>query len=297
MKTSALLTAFFAPAAFLSAGAQNFEALHSLQGFRTAVYYSEGSEAKARRMAGQVDRVTAFYQQEFSFLPEFSLLILSPEDWSKYTRFPVYGMPHYTDARILVVASEDNAFWKGFIPPTGMLTAEQAGLIRKAYGKADGSLSMEPFFDLLAIHELGHAYQLQYGLQVQRKWMGELFVNLFLHTYIAENEPQLLDALTVFPHMVLATTQRTGLEFTTLPQLEANYDSIAMHHPANYGWYQCRWHSAAAGIYDAGGKETIKRLWTRLKATQELMPDEKLASFLAAQIHPAVADVLLKWDQ
>lgn len=37
------------------------------------------------------------------------LLVLSEADWSKYTDFPVYGMPHYND-NMLVVASEDNDF-------------------------------------------------------------------------------------------------------------------------------------------------------------------------------------------
>ena len=297
MKTFALISIFFMPAVFHSAWSQDFSALNTLDGFQTRVHYSAGSESKARRMAGRLDRVIAYYQKEFSFLPEFRLLVLSPGDWSKYTRFPVYGMPHYTDERILVVAAEDNAFWKGFVPPAEMLTPEQSGLIKKAYGTGDGNLSMEPFFDLLAIHELGHAYHLQHGLKMQRKWMGELFVNIFLHTYIAEMEPGLLDALTVFPDMVVASTDRAVLNFTTLPQLEANYDSIAMHHPANYGWYQCRWHRPAAGIYDAGGKEIVKKLWTGLKANQELMSDEQFASFLARETDPSVADVMLKWEE
>ena len=33
---------------------------------------------------------------------------------------------------------------------------------------------------------------------------GELFCNILLHTYIAENEPEQLSALTVFPQMVIA---------------------------------------------------------------------------------------------
>ena len=52
---------------------------------------------------------------------------------------------------------------------------------------------------LLALHELGHAFHQQGGLKMHRNWMGELFCNILLHTYIAENEPEQLPALTVLP--------------------------------------------------------------------------------------------------
>jgi len=39
---------------------------------------------------------------------------------------------------------------------------------------------------------------------MQRLWMQELFCNIMLHTYIAENEPQNLPALELFPEMVVS---------------------------------------------------------------------------------------------
>ncbi len=112
-------------------------------------------------------------------------------------------MPHYGDNQTLYVAAEDNAFWRSFIPPVDELPAEQSKLISETYSDNKGGLTMEPFFDLLAIHELGHAFHIQDSLMMQRKWMGELFANILLHTYIAENEPHLLPALIVFPEMVV----------------------------------------------------------------------------------------------
>ncbi|GAO45431.1 hypothetical protein [Flavihumibacter petaseus] len=91
----------------------------------------------------------------------------------------------------LVVATDDNAFWAGFLPAVDKLPPAVAAQIKKAYGRQDGSFTMMPFFDLLALHEYGHSYTAQAGLKMQRHWMAELFVNIMLHTYVAENQPDI----------------------------------------------------------------------------------------------------------
>lgn len=179
--------------------AQTYEGLNQLKGHQSETYYSNGASERAKVMASRYDKVMAFYKKHITFQPQVRLLVLSPQDWSNYTNFPVYGMPHYSDKYTLIVASEDNDFWKSFIPSIEQLPKELAVQITENYSDKSGDLTMQPFFDLLAIHELGHAYHMQGGLTMQRKWMGELFANIFLHTYIAENEPELLSALTVFP--------------------------------------------------------------------------------------------------
>lgn len=276
--------------------AQAYDNLNQLQGYGTRVYFSSGAEAKAKRMAEQIDRVTAFYYKQIHFAPSVSLLILSPQDWNTYTRFPVYGMPHYASNQTLVVASEDNDFWRSFVPSPDKVPKEYAGLLSGAYPGKNGGLTMEPFFDLLAIHELGHAYHVQDSLVMQRKWMGELFSNMFLHSYVAENEPALLPALTIFPKMVVATTDRSVLKYTTLEELESRYNEIGQTYPQNYGWYQCRWHMAAGDIYDKGGLAVFKNLWLTLKSQRVVLDDSSFDALLTTQVHQSVADVKLKWD-
>src|SRR5690606_12628882 len=112
-------------------------------------------------MAERCDKVLAFYKNHLDFEPSVNLLVLSPEDWGKYTTFPVYGMPHYDDSKTLIVASENNDFWKSFIPPVADLPQDLAQQITNTYSDKNGNISMKAFFDLLAIHELGHAYHIQ----------------------------------------------------------------------------------------------------------------------------------------
>ena len=275
--------------------ARSFDDLNHLKGHRVDTYYSDGAKEQAEAMAARCDNVISFYKTLVDFEPGVTLLVLSPKDWGTYTGFPVYGMPHYDDNKTLIVASEDNDFWKSFIPPLDQLPPDLAQEISTTYSD-NGMLTMRGFFDLLAIHELGHAFHIQGGLTMQRLWMGELFSNIFLHTYIAEKEPDLLPALTLFPRMVVTSTDKSALKFTTLDELEANYNMISQQYPNNYGWYQCRWHMAAGNIYDAGGVAVYKNLWFALLTQQEILDDAEFAKLLSDKVDQSVADVQLNWD-
>lgn len=276
------------------ANAQNYEDLQLVEGYSAKVYYSKGFDERAKDITMLTSAAIDYHSALLGFKPSVTVLVLSKDDWNHHTSFPIYGMAHYKDDKTLVVASSDNDFWKSFIPPLEQLPGPIASQIKKVYKTKSDSLSMQPFFDLLALHELGHAFHMQGGLNMQRKWTGELFCNLFVHTYIAEKEPHLLPALELFPQMVV-NSGTSGFEYTTLAQLEENYELIAKEHPRNYGWYQCRWHMAAKNIYDSGGSNVMVKLWNALKEKKSVADDKIFADFLLSKVHSAVAAVMQKW--
>lgn len=271
--------------------------LKELNGFTQTFYYSPGHEARAKDIAVFLEDAGTYFQEELKFTPTIELYILAPQHWKDVAVKPlqdVYGFPHNIDEIRLAIAAEDNDFWRSFLPPVDNLPPPVAAQVRKAYGKPDDSYSMMPFFDLLGLHEMGHSYTAQAGLKMHRKWMGELFVNLMLHTYVAEEQPELLPALETFPDMVVGGGT-TEYEFTSLEDFERLYATLGMG-PKNYGWYQSKLHSAAKDIYNTGGKKVLKELWMALKMHQEEMTDEEFAGMLHKEVHPSVADVYLKWN-
>lgn len=276
--------------------AQSFKNLNRLDSKLANVYFSSGTEVKAKQMSARLNKVIIFYEQHLQFKPSVTLLVLSPQDWSTYTKFPFYGMPHYTNDKTLIVASDDNDYWKSMVPALEKIPEAYIQLVKESYSNPKGGLTMEPFFDLLAIHELGHAYQNQGGLVMQRKWMGELFANILLHTYIVENEPDLLPALTTFPKMVVATTDKSTLKYTTLTDLETYYNVIGPNYPENYGWYQCRWHIAAGEIYEASNIQGLKKLWQTFKTQKKILSDAELGELLEHKVDKSVADVPRNWN-
>ncbi len=274
----------------------SFESLKKLEGFKTKIYFSHGNDQRAVTVAQRLDKVYTYFNEKIAFEPKVTLLILNPQDWGKFTTFPVYGMPHYDETRdLLIIASDNNEFWNSFIPDMNQIDPEMAGKISETYVDENGTLSMQPFFDLLAIHELGHAYHFQAGLNLQRKWLGELFCNIMLHTFIADIEPQQLPALTIFPLMVIKNGTN-GFKYTSLIDLEANYDEIGKNHARNYGWYQCRWHESAGKVYNAARDEGFIRLWNGLKNQKDLLNDPDLVRFMS-DVDPSLAEVYQKWDE
>lgn len=276
--------------------AQTYEDLNPLKGHHIVTYYSEGAYEQAESMASLCESVIAFYRSMIDFEPTVTLLVLSPTDWSTYTHFPVYGMPHYPNKETLVVASDDNDFWKSMLPPLDRLPVGLAQQISDTYVDRSGNLTMRGFFDLLAVHELGHAFHEQGNLTMQRKWIGELFCNMFLHTYIAEKNPELMPALTIFPQMVVTSINKADLKYASLSEFEANYGLIASQFPQNYGWYQCRLHTAAGTIYDEAGIAAFQNLWNALKTNKDPLDDAALAKLLSKMVHESVANVQLNWD-
>lgn len=274
--------------------AQSYEKLSMLSQPEFPAYSSKGHEQQAALIAKRLAQALRYHETLVGFKPGITLLVLTQADWGTYTSFPVYGMAHYSDNKTLIVAIEDNPFWQSFIPPLDQLPKELADQVREAY-TVNGKLTMQPFFDLLAIHELGHAFHLQGGLTMQRMWMGELFCNILLHTYVAEQEPQSLPALTVFPNMVVAAGAKE-YKYTRLQDINERYAEIGQQHPKNYGWFQCRWHAGAGKIYDASGKEICVKLWSALKEQKEKLEDDDLVNFLEQKTSKSLADLIRNWD-
>lgn len=296
MKKSILLCSLLLILLCPTVNAQRFQQLTPFTSETMQVYHSAGQENRAKEIIPRVEKAIEFHQQLVNFKPEVIVLILAKADWSSYTSFPVYGMPHYSDDKTLIVAAEDNAFWQSFLPPLEQLPPGLRTQVEKAYSMPDGRISMQPFFDLLALHELGHAFHFQGGLQMQRKWMGELFCNILLHTYVAENEPGQLPALTVFPNMVIGNGT-SEYKYTSLRDIEERYEEIGMQHAKNYGWFQSRWHKAAGDIYDAAGNNVVPKLWTAFKNQQQKLSDDELIPFLENAVHECLADVMRKWNE
>jgi hypothetical protein len=265
--------------------------LTELTGFPFPVYVSDGTEQRAQSIASRCHNAHEFLRSALEFDPEICVLVLTPDDWSQHATYPVYGMPHYADERTLVVAGQESDFWQSMSPPAAALPPEAAQAVVAAYGQPNSSIDLSPFFDLLAVHELGHLFQFQGKCQFPRLWLAELFCNICLHAYTVAVEPEQLPALETFPRMV-SSLGDAGVRYRSLADFEQLYIDVG---PQNYGWYQCRFHVAAKHIYEGGGVEALQRLWRAFLQSDEQLSDEQLAVRLREGVHPEVEHVLTLW--
>lgn len=257
------------------------------------VYASASVQPKARQIADLCRHAHAYLSGLFDFTPSIRVLVLAPDDWRDLTDQPTYGMAHYTGSQTLVVAGEDNAFWQSMTPPVDELPAPAAAVMRAAYGQPSGELHLPLFFDLLAVHELSHLFHDQADVNFPRLWLMELFCNLCLHTYVAQNAAGKLPALEAFPAVVVAGGM-SHLRYHTLEDFERLYGEVG---PQNYGWYECHLHMAAKDIYDSAGAEALQRLWAAFRLSNATFTDDELGLLLDSEVHPAVAEVWRKWPK
>jgi hypothetical protein len=71
---------------------------------------------------------------------------------------------------------------------------DYARLLAAYPGGADG-LDLQPFFDLVTIHELGHAFEVLGDLRLPDFWLGEVFADLALHAFVATRQQESLNTL------------------------------------------------------------------------------------------------------
>lgn len=299
--TLALQICFTLTVSFFCAFPQvSYNELSRIEGVSETVYASKGHEETGKHLASLVEGANTYMSAILGApAPQTTILILSQEDWGKFTNPGiVYGMPHYggSEASILVVAAEDNPFWRANMPPLDQLPPHLQQMIRNVYTDEAGELSLRPFFDLLVLHELGHGWTGMHKIKRQRFWLEEVFVNVFLHTYIAEKQSHLLPSLEVLP-MINANGNRDHFQYTTLEQFEEGYWIIGREAPVNYGWFQFRFHFAAKQVYDQAGPVALKNLWNFLAEQTDVLDDDTLSDALYKLVHPAMADIWKKWDE
>ena len=277
--------------------AQSYDSLQKLENIDQIVYFSEDVKDRAIKISNIVFQAKDYFEKAFNANPNYILMVLSPSDWKKYAHpNAIYGIPHSLPDGRLVVASENNNFWKRNTPPIDKLPEDLAQQLKITYADKNGEINLMDFFDLLAVHELGHTFQNAAGMNKQRSWLNELVCNVLLHTFIAEKKPKFLSSLTVYPQVTIAAFPHDKLKYTTLEDFEAYYNDIAQNHPDNYGWYQCRFHSVARQIYDLGGVDAMKNLWSVLLNQKETLDDEKL-TIVVKKSHPALENAIVTWGK
>jgi hypothetical protein len=172
------------------------------------------------------------------------------------------------------------------------------------YPDGGGGVDLQPFFDLITIHELGHAFEVLGDLGLPTFWLSEIFVNLALHAFVATRLPESLKTLEVLPSVgagsrKLAARMRAE-GYSTLEELQAHYtDSDDPMSPLNYIWLQYRWQRLAAKMFEVDGEAGLVRFWDCFHSTDRVdaavATAASLAPLLTAQVSPTLGRAIRDW--
>jgi hypothetical protein len=282
--------------------------LASLNGYPFEVRYSDGARERALASAEIAAHAYDYFRDLFSGVePSMALIVANESDWSG--RGP-YGLPFFRDAPdelrpgIVLMPAGISDFWVGIAEDIRAASPRGYTKLLATYGDGAGGVDLQPFFDLITIHELGHAFEVLGDLRLPTFWLSEIFVNLALHAFIATQRPESLPTLEVLSTVGAASrnlaTRWRAHGYSTLEELQAHYtggdDSMD---PLNYVWYQCRWQRLAARMFDVDGEVGLKRFWECFHAIDRVSggatTPAALAPVLTKEVSPTLGRTIREW--
>jgi hypothetical protein len=275
--------------------------LAQLDGYPFEVRYSSGALERAQAAAEIAADAYVYFQRLLGGVgPDLALIIADRADW--HSRQP-YGLPFFNDDAgqirpgILVMPAGSGEFWIGMADDLRPASPRAYGRILAAYPDGNGGVDLHPFFDLITLHELGHAFEFAGELNLPTFWLGEIFANLALHVFVATRRPDRLETLEVLPQVGAASrslaARMRSEGYSTLEDLERHYTGgDTPMDPLNYVWYPYRWQRIAAAMFRADGEDSLVRFWSYFRRPERVAADDVTAATLAPVLRAEVSDTL-----
>jgi hypothetical protein len=129
--------------------------LISLSGYPFEVHASASTREQARRLTDRCGRAYSYQGDMLAFRPRCALVVLNRADWSERASNPAYVMPYY-NAGNLFLMGEPSDLTAGLAEVASSAPPAAARELDQVYGTGPGRL--EPFADMLVVHELAHAF-------------------------------------------------------------------------------------------------------------------------------------------
>ena len=278
--------------------------LSRLSGYPFEVRYSDGSLVRATAQADVAADAYVYFSQLFSAVePDIALIVADEVDWTDWTKRCPYGLPFFNDdfgeirPGIVVMPAGVGDFWIAIAQDLRDASPREYAKLLATYPDGAGGVDLQSFFDLITIHELGHAFEVLGDLRLPTFWLSEIFVNLALHAFVATQLPQSLATLEVLStvgagsQMLAARMRSEG--YSTLDELQSHYsggdDSME---PLNYVWYQYRWQRLAAKMFEVDGEDGLVRFWDCFHSVDRVNAGETTAASLAHLLTTEVSSTL-----
>jgi hypothetical protein len=255
MRTLALAAVLVSVAARAHAD-QDLDDLHlpSLAGNVVAVY-TPGSEKKAKRLRELVEQGSAFYKDKLGIDTPLRVAVLGRADWEKVAAGVPYGMPFYDgDRTVFMPATNDGVVEKPVLEARNKASKKylaELSRLNLSYERA-----AEIGVELIALHELGHAFARAYGINPPTRWLDELLASYFGYAFVQAMRPQEAELQRVTDASGGGLASEAS-SHTSLDDFEKLYMGVG---PRDYVWYQIQFGRQVSEVYKAHGLSFITNL-------------------------------------
>ena len=277
------------------------DGLARLTDYPFEVRYSEGALTRAAAAANVASAAYAYFNVLFAGVaPDIALIVVDETDW--VSSLP-YGLAYFNDDTgqirpgVVVMPAGGGDFWAEMAGDIRDASPDGYAELTAAYPDGDGGVDLQPFFDLITIHELAHAFETLGDLRLPTCWLSEIFVNLALHAFVAARQPLSLPTLETLPSVgatsrTLADRMRTEA-YSTLDELEEHYPGgDTPMSGLNYVWFQYRWMRLAAEMFETDGEGGVTRFWDCFHAKDRAPAGGATAASLAPLLNAEVSVTL-----
>jgi len=210
---------------------------------RITVYYPRAHEAKALRLRTVVQEAMRFFTDSLGVAPDLTLAVVERHQWEQLGLGQPYGIPGvdgnppvaFVPATDDGLAATDALSIEAGISDTARSLVAAAGM--------DWPTASRRYVDLVALHEMGHAFAEAYGISVPSKWFGEFLATYFAYTYLVAAQPA--DAR-LWSGVLQGYRDAVRPEYRTLEEFERLYFGVGAQ---NYVWYQARFQQQVAMVH------------------------------------------------
>jgi hypothetical protein len=205
------------------------------------VHFSAGAETRAQALQGMLAQASAFFRDQFSVTPTFTLAVLDPVAWKAAVGESLpYGMPAVTQRVMLLPYRQEGVVVDTMLARADGLPDEVATAVK--ISKRPFASHVAAMVDLIGYHELGHLYVSELGIAPHTRWFSEMLATYFAYAFIAERSPDLAATWRI----AVGADANTTPTHRSLADFERLYAGVG---PANYVWYQGRFTERVIAIY------------------------------------------------
>lgn len=250
---------------------------------KITVYYAPGYERRVAEVRPLVEEMMAFYEKKLQLKQDFSVAILTKEQWQQHISMLPYGFPFVREKIAFLPATTEGVVTVGVIAMKASASPATLKKIKQSgYEFDEAAIKMT---DLIGLHELGHVYTVSYGIKPPTKWSSEFLASYFAYAFLKEKHPKLAKILQAMNTDLF--TDAVKPKYTSLEDFERLYSDLGAD---NYGWYQGKFLKKGSQIYDSK-KLTflvdVKKVFP-LDEKENIAPGEALARL--EKISPGITE-------
>ena len=270
--------------------------LQSISG-RIQTYYSEGMEKRASELKTLLERASVPLGDSLNLEINLILAALGPKEWAQVLD-KTYGLPtlrtgackrggsNFPEPKYVAIVPGgiDGPLYNDWIALKDSLSPKTLQKLKEAgVGFEQGGKLM---IDFVALHELGHAYHLKFGIKNYVNFFSEFMANYVAYAFLRSTEERL-------DKKVLAVLSANIETITPVHSSFVKWENFrSSEHPPTEAWYNSVITLKAAEIYEQRGFEFLNTIQKAFPEAEGQLNTENIIARMDI-IHPGI----LKWSE